>query len=55
MFSEGLPATLQIAAIALAGSTLIGITLGTLLTIKFLPLRGVIRAYIEVWRGLPIS
>ena len=54
MFTEGLPGTLQIAAIALAGSTLIGITLGTLLTIKFLPLRGLIRAYIEIWRGLPI-
>lgn len=54
MFTEGLPGTLKIAAIALAGSTLIGITLGTLLTIKFLPLRGLIRAYIEIWRGLPI-
>ncbi len=54
MFTEGLPGTLKIAAIALAGSTLIGITLGTLLTIKFLPLRGVIRSYIEIWRGLPI-
>ena len=27
---------------------------GTLLTIHFLPLRAVIRAYIEIWRGLPI-
>ena len=54
MFEEGLRNTLQIAAIALVGSTVIGITLGTLLTIRFLPLRGVIRLYIEVWRGLPI-
>jgi His/Glu/Gln/Arg/opine family amino acid ABC transporter permease subunit len=54
MLREGLLGTLQIAAIALAGSTLIGITLGTLLTIKFLPLRALIRLYIEVWRGLPI-
>jgi polar amino acid transport system permease protein len=54
MFREGLRGTLQIAALALIGSTLIGITLGTLLTIKFLPLRGLIRLYIEVWRGLPI-
>jgi polar amino acid transport system permease protein len=54
MFREGLRGTLQIAAIALVGSTLIGITLGTLLTIKFLPLRTLIRLYIEVWRGLPI-
>lgn len=54
MFKVGLKGTLQIAAIALVGSTLIGITLGTLLTIDFLPLRAVIRAYIEVFRGLPI-
>jgi len=50
----GLRNTLKLAAIALVGSTLIGITLGTLLTIRFLPTRALIRAYIEVWRGLPI-
>jgi polar amino acid transport system permease protein len=50
----GVPETLRIAAFAVIGSTLIGIALGTLLTIHFLPLRAVIRAYIEVWRGLPI-
>jgi polar amino acid transport system permease protein len=54
MLEEGLVGTLKIAAIALAGSVLIGVTLGTLLTIKLLPLRGAIRLYIEVWRGLPI-
>ena len=54
MLEEGLVGTLRIAAIALAGSLLVGITLGTLLTIKFLPLRSLIRLYIEVWRGLPI-
>jgi polar amino acid transport system permease protein len=54
MLEEGLRGTLQIAAIALVGSTLIGITLGTLLTVHFLPLRAAIRLYIEVWRGLPI-
>ena len=54
MLVEGLVGTLKIAAIALAGSVLVGITLGTLLTIKFLPLRSLIRLYIEVWRGLPI-
>jgi polar amino acid transport system permease protein len=54
MLEEGLRNTLQISAIALIGSTVIGITLGTLLTIRFLPLRSVIRLYIEVWRGLPI-
>jgi polar amino acid transport system permease protein len=54
MFEEGLRNTLQIAAISLVGSMLVGITLGTLLTIHFPPLRGLIRLYIEVWRGLPI-
>jgi polar amino acid transport system permease protein len=54
MLEEGLVGTLKIAAIALAGSVLVGVTLGTLLTIKLLPLRGAIRLYIEVWRGLPI-
>jgi polar amino acid transport system permease protein len=54
MLEEGLVNTLKIAAISLAGSALIGITLGTLLTIRFLPTRALIRLYIEVWRGLPI-
>ncbi len=54
MLEEGLAGTLRIAALALAGSVLVGITLGTLLTIKFMPLRALIRLYIEVWRGLPI-
>lgn len=50
----GLRNTLKLSAIALAGSSLIGITLGTLLTIRFLPTRALIRLYIEIWRGLPI-
>jgi len=54
MLEVGLRGTLQIAAISLTGSLLIGVPLGTLLTIKFLPLRALIRLYIEVWRGLPI-
>ncbi len=54
MLEEGLVNTLKLSAIALVGSALIGITLGTLLTIDFLPSRGLIRLYIEVWRGLPI-
>jgi polar amino acid transport system permease protein len=54
MLEQGLANTLKIAAIALIGSVVVGVTLGTLLTIRFLPLRAVIRAYIEVWRGLPI-
>jgi polar amino acid transport system permease protein len=54
ILEEGLVNTLKIAGIALVGSTLVGITLGTLLTINFLPLRALIRLYIEIWRGLPI-
>jgi polar amino acid transport system permease protein len=54
MLEEGLVGTLKVSAIALVGSTLIGITLGVLLTIKFLPLRALIRLYVEIWRGLPI-
>src|SRR5207248_3724235 len=51
---HGLPFTLKIAGTAVVGSAVIGIVLGTLLTIRFLPLRGLIRLYIEVWRGLPL-
>jgi polar amino acid transport system permease protein len=54
MLEEGLPGTLRIAAFSVVASALIGIVLGTLLTIRFLPLRSLIRLYIEVWRGLPI-
>jgi polar amino acid transport system permease protein len=54
VFRTGLVNTLKIAAMALVGSTVIGIVLGTLLTIRFLPTRALIRLYIEVWRGLPI-
>ena len=54
MLTEGVPNTLRIAAIALTAASVIGIVLGTLLTIRFLPSRALIRLYIEVWRGLPI-
>ena len=54
ILEEGLPGTLYVSAIAVAGSAAIGIALGTLLTIEFMPLKAAIRLYIEVWRGLPI-
>ncbi|CAN5139576.1 amino acid ABC transporter permease [soil metagenome] len=54
VFEVGLVNTLKISGMALVGSTVIGVLLGTLLTIRFLPLQGLIRLYIEVWRGLPI-
>ena len=31
-----------------------GVAFGTLLTIEFLPVRALIRLYIEIWRGLPL-
>jgi polar amino acid transport system permease protein len=54
MFEVGLKGTIRIASISLVGSVLIGVTLGTVLTIDFRPSRWLIRAYIEIWRGLPI-
>jgi len=54
MLRVGLPETLRLAAVAVVGSTVIGVVLGTLITIRFLPLRALIRTYIEIWRGLPI-
>jgi polar amino acid transport system permease protein len=54
MLREGLPNTLKISAFAVTASVVIGIVLGTLITIRFPPLQALIRVYIEVWRGLPI-
>jgi His/Glu/Gln/Arg/opine family amino acid ABC transporter permease subunit len=54
VLEEGLPGTARVAAIAVTGSSLIGILLGTLMTIDFRPLKALIRLYIEVFRGLPI-
>ena len=54
MLEVGLPTTLRIAGFSVVASALIGIVLGTLLTIRFAPTRALIRLYIEVWRGLPI-
>lgn len=54
MLEQGVPGTLRMAAVAVAGSTLIGVVLGTVMTIHWLPTRAFIRLYIELWRGLPI-
>ena len=51
---EGLMNTLKMAAAAVTASVVIGIPLGTLLTINFRPTRALIRAYVEIWRGLPL-
>jgi polar amino acid transport system permease protein len=54
ILEEGLPGTLKVSAFAVVGSSVIGIVLGTVLTIRFLPSQALIRLYIEVFRGLPI-
>src|SRR5688572_6662345 len=54
VLQEGLPATLRVSAISVLGAATIGVLLGTLITIRFLPLQALIRLYIEVFRGLPI-
>jgi polar amino acid transport system permease protein len=54
ILEEGLPVTLRISAVAVVGSAVIGIVLGTLLTIEFVLSRAIIRLYIEIFRGLPI-
>ena len=50
----GVPGTLRIAAGSVIASTVVGIAFGTLLTLRFLPSRALIRLYIEIWRGLPL-
>ena len=54
MLETGLKNTLRTAVISVVAATAIGVTLGTLITIRFWPSRVLIRGYIEVWRGLPI-
>jgi polar amino acid transport system permease protein len=54
IIQTGLRNTLIIASVSVVLSVVVGVLLGTLLTIRFLPLQAAIRLYIEVWRGLPI-
>jgi len=54
MITEGLRGTLIIASESVVASAVVGLLLGTLMTVRFWPLRAVIRLYIEIWRGLPI-
>ncbi|HKP19540.1 MAG TPA: amino acid ABC transporter permease [Gaiellaceae bacterium] len=54
MVTEGLKGTVIIAAESVAASMVVGVVLGTLITLEFLPLRALIRLYIELWRGLPL-
>jgi len=50
----GLPATLRVSAISVVGATVVGIVLGTLLTLDAALARILTRGYVEVFRGLPI-
>ena len=50
----GLPATLRVSAISVVGATVVGIVLGTLLTLDSVVARILTRGYVEVFRGLPI-
>jgi len=52
VLETGLPETLRLAVTAVAASTLVGVALGTLLTLRLV--RVPVRLYVEVWRGLPI-
>jgi polar amino acid transport system permease protein len=54
LLETGLPGTLRMAVFAVLASALIGMVLGTLMTIRFVPSRALIRLYVEIWRGLPI-
>ena len=54
MLKVGVKHTLEIAGVSVLASAVIGVVLGTLLTVRWLPLSAAIRAYIELWRGLPI-
>ncbi len=54
MLETGLRETAKLAVVSVLGSAIVGVLLGTLLTVRWLPLRAVIRLYIEVWRGLPL-
>jgi polar amino acid transport system permease protein len=54
ILTEGLRGTLIIAGESIVASAIVGVLFGTLMTIRFWPLRSLIRLYIEIWRGLPI-
>lgn len=50
----GLPATLRVSAISVVGASVVGIVLGTVLTLDAALARILTRGYVEVFRGLPI-
>jgi polar amino acid transport system permease protein len=54
MATEGLKGTATIASESVVASLVVGVVLGTLLTLDLAPVRALIRLYIEIWRGLPL-
>lgn len=54
LFWIGLKATLALAAVTLLASTVLGIVLGTLATLKSKPLRWLVAFYVETFRDIPL-
>ena len=52
--AQGLWTTLLLALVSVVASIVLGTVLGTLMTLPSVVVRGVIRVYVEIWRGLPI-
>jgi polar amino acid transport system permease protein len=52
--ATGLRTTALLAAVSVVASVALGVVLGTLLTLPSRLVRAVLRAYVEIWRGLPI-
>ncbi len=52
--ASGLVTTMELSAITVTSGVLIGIALGSLITLPLRPVRLMVRAYIELWRGLPV-
>ena len=50
----GLLRTVELAALAIILSSLVGLILGLIATLPFVLSRILVRAYIELWRGLPV-
>lgn len=54
LFLIGLQATLSLAVVTLVASTIIGVTLGTLATLRSRPLRWLVALYVETFRDIPL-
>jgi polar amino acid transport system permease protein len=50
----GLVTTLLLALVSIVASVMVGVVLGTVLTLPSRWVRLLVRAYVEIWRGLPI-